>query len=272
MPATYAHFKLGRELKPTLQGAVRRAVDAFPQLYDIGLHGPDILFYHRPLKKTGLNGMATQLHEQSGRAFFTHAAGVIRQSRSQRAALAYAAGCLCHFAMDVTCHGYVEEMHARGPASHTAIESDFDRELLVRDGKAPFRYRMAAHIRASRENAGVITPFYAGTADRELLQALRDMKRYSGLLHPRLVLQRKATRKVLAATAPQFGEMILPERPDPRCRETTRRLLELYPQCLRNSKRLVENYTDFLREKAPLEELFRWNFNGRLNEREEIEK
>lgn len=31
----------------------------------------------------------------------------------------YAAGFLCHFALDSACHGYIEERAAAGPATHS---------------------------------------------------------------------------------------------------------------------------------------------------------
>lgn len=269
MPASYAHFRLGREIFPRLEGSVRAAAEAFPQLYDIGLHGPDVLFYHKPLKATRLNRMASPLHDKSGRAFFRRAAAVLRESDDRRASLAYAAGCLCHFALDAVCHGYVEEVHRSGRVSHAAIEADLDRELLVRDGKAPFRHRMAAHIHATRENARRIAPFYPRVSPEEMREALQGMKRYSGLLHPRYRLQRAATRKVLAAAAPGFSQLILPEAPNPACRETTRTLLSLYPEAVQGSLRIIREFEQALPDKPLQDALFRFTFNGQRIERED---
>ena len=160
MPATYAHFRLGREIRPGLTGPFRAAVEAYPALYSWGLHGPDVLFYHKPFQKTPLNAMASPLHDRSGKWFFTRAAGVIPQSRKPQAALAYTVGCLCHFALDALCHGFVEDMARRGTASHGAIESDLDRALLEADGIRPFRFSLTAHLQPTPLCAGIMAPFY----------------------------------------------------------------------------------------------------------------
>ena len=79
MPSTYAHFRLGRELLPLLSGPLRAAADAYPQLYDIGLHGPDILFNHCPLVKTRINRMGYTIHARSGSEFFSISLEAVRR-------------------------------------------------------------------------------------------------------------------------------------------------------------------------------------------------
>ena len=51
MPATYAHFRFGREVLRRLSPETREAITPRIQLYHIGLHGPDIFFYYHPLSK-----------------------------------------------------------------------------------------------------------------------------------------------------------------------------------------------------------------------------
>ena len=46
----------------------------------------------------------------------------------------YGAGFLCHLALDSACHGYVDDRAADGPISHMAIEGEYDRMLMERDG------------------------------------------------------------------------------------------------------------------------------------------
>ena len=262
MPATYAHFRLGREIRPGLTGPFRAAVEAYPALYSWGLHGPDVLFYHKPFQKTPLNAMASPLHDRSGKWFFTRAAGVIPQSRKPQAALAYTVGCLCHFALDALCHGFVEDMARRGTASHGAIESDLDRALLEADGIRPFRFSLTAHLQPTPLCAWIMAPFYPDAHPRQMLDALRGMKRYGGLLHPRLKAQRMLTRKILTAAAPAFCDLMLPESPDPRCAKTTRQLLSLFPTVYPVCMEILDNYACFLETRPPLAPLFSTTFNG----------
>ena len=51
MPSTYAHYIFGQQIRGRLSGYERKVIDKYPELFNIGLHGPDILFYYRPLCK-----------------------------------------------------------------------------------------------------------------------------------------------------------------------------------------------------------------------------
>ena len=45
MPSTYAHYTFGQEVKRHLKGDIEKIIAENIALYNIGLHGPDILFY-----------------------------------------------------------------------------------------------------------------------------------------------------------------------------------------------------------------------------------
>ena len=65
MPATYTHFRFGQDVKQRLPKRLRKIVDLHEDLFDIGLYGPDILFYYHaavanPVSLTGcISGMPT---------------------------------------------------------------------------------------------------------------------------------------------------------------------------------------------------------------------
>jgi len=44
MPSTYAHYIFGQQIRGRLSGYERKVIDKYPELFNIGLHGPDILF------------------------------------------------------------------------------------------------------------------------------------------------------------------------------------------------------------------------------------
>ena len=48
MPTTYTHYRLGRGVRKLLDRDERRIIEANIELFRIGLHGPDILFYYKP--------------------------------------------------------------------------------------------------------------------------------------------------------------------------------------------------------------------------------
>ena len=44
MPAFYAHYKFGQMVKNKIPAKYQRLLEDYQDLYEIGLHGPDILF------------------------------------------------------------------------------------------------------------------------------------------------------------------------------------------------------------------------------------
>lgn len=68
MPSTYAHYRMGQQVRTMLDGNEKKIVEKYPQLYLIGLHGPDILFYYKPLSPMQLtvSGMnCTDIQERN---------------------------------------------------------------------------------------------------------------------------------------------------------------------------------------------------------------
>ena len=50
MPTTYAHYRFGKEVTEALPRGLQNTIEYHRDLHDIGLHGPDILFYYKALK------------------------------------------------------------------------------------------------------------------------------------------------------------------------------------------------------------------------------
>ena len=118
MPSTYAHYRMGQEVIKQVSVPAHDIIMKHKQLYDIGLHGPDILFYYHPLVTNPVNAIGYGLHERSGKYFFGKAAEIIETASDKEAALAYIYGFICHFALDSTCHGYIDEKIAQSGVSH----------------------------------------------------------------------------------------------------------------------------------------------------------
>ena len=96
MPASYAHYRFGKQVLPTLPADVRQCIQRFRRLYDMGLQGPDFFFYYNPVMKTAVGGLGEHFHSQTGQVFFDHAC----KAASSEAARAYLYGLLCHYCLD----------------------------------------------------------------------------------------------------------------------------------------------------------------------------
>ena len=69
MPSTYAHRRFGADVLVQLPRELREKITPYRPLYDMGLHGPDLMFYYRALQSNPVNRLGNAMHEQPGRVF-----------------------------------------------------------------------------------------------------------------------------------------------------------------------------------------------------------
>ena len=221
MPSTYAHRRFGADVLALLPDGLRATLEQHRELYDIGLHGPDLMFYYKALQSNPVNRLGNAMHEQKGEVFFTRARTVVENATDKSAALAYALGFVCHFALDSICHPYVEAYVRESGVGHCEIETEFDNALMREDGLDPIKFFTASHIKPSRERAEVIAPFYEGVTVDETLAAMSVAGKYE-FMHG----------------------LVANPQPNPKCVQSSQRLEELYKTAVPLAVRLIEEYAE----------------------------
>ena len=69
MPTTYAHDLFGKEVYKRLPSDMKALIRRHGDLYRIGLHGPDILFYYM-VSKNPVTQFVIEMHHEKARAFY----------------------------------------------------------------------------------------------------------------------------------------------------------------------------------------------------------
>ena len=244
MPSTYAHRRFGADVLQQLPAALQDQIGKNRALFDVGLHGPDLLFYYHAAKSNPVSALGNAMHEQPGRVFFERARGVVQQAKDRDAALAYALGFVCHFALDSTCHPYVEAYVRESGVSHCEIETEFDNALLREDGYDPMKFFTASHIKPSRQRAEVVAPFYEGVTVDETLAAMKGMIS----VHHMLQAANPVKRWVVLAGMRAAGKyefmhgLVANPQPNPKCVQSSRKLEELYKTAVPLAVRLIGEY------------------------------
>ena len=268
MPSTYAHYRMGQEVLEQVSDPARSIIMKHKQLYDIGLHGPDILFYYHPLETNPVNAIGYGLHERSGKYFFGKAAEIIEKAPDKEAALAYIYGFICHFALDSTCHGYIDEKIAQSGVSHTEIEVEFDRSLMIEDGKDPVRQELTKHIVPSMENVEVIAHFFPGTEPKQVKKALKGMIRNNQLLLAPSGLKRKMIYAILRLSG-NYKEMhglLVNFKANPACKDSTEKLHQMYAVAENRAVMLIDEYGKYMTKEVALNTLYNYTFSGKEKE------
>lgn len=225
MPSTYAHYRIGQEVIHKLPANIQKIITHSKELYDIGLHGPDILFYYHPLKMNSINSIGYRLHDEPGFIFFENAKEIIEQNFQDEKYLAYIFGFICHYVLDATCHKYIDEKINISGISHTEIEVEFDRYLMLLDHHDPIRHHLTHHIISNNDYAKIISPFFYKTDAHHIKKALQSMKTYNDLLIAPSRIKRTMIYSLLKVTG-NYKEMhglLVNIHENPECKDSTKK-------------------------------------------------
>lgn len=268
MPSTYAHYRFGATVLDMLSPETRRIVAWHPDLYYMGLHGPDLLFYYKPLGTNHVNATGYGLHDHTGLEFFSGAAQRLCQRPDGEAYLSYTYGFLCHFVLDSVCHGYIAQAMTETGISHTELESELDRSLLVRDGFDPVTKHLTDHIHPSPQSAEIICRFFPGIRPQEILKAQRAYIFYNNLLVAPSGLHRGLIFGVLRLSGhyEDMHGLVINRQPNPRCRATTAHLYRLYEQAMPTAAALIDGYRGTISGAAPWDNQYRYTFSGTVKQ------
>ena len=256
MPSTYAHKHFGDKILRRDPPALKGLTPAQKELFFIGLHGPDILFYYKALTVNRVNAVGFGQHEKPAADFFGPAAALVRTMPVEDRGLsrAYLMGFLCHFALDSACHGYIEQkIHVSG-VTHTEIEGEFDRSLMAEQGLDPVRQDLTGHIHPTAEHSRVIAPFFPTVTPKEVEKSLRSMIFYNRLLVAPGFWKRSLVKGALRLSG-NYTEMhglLINSQPDPRCADSCVRLKKLMDRAEEQCLALMEGYLPCLAEERPL--------------------
>ncbi len=252
MPTTYAHYRFGCDALAAMPEDIQMIIKQHRQIFDFGVHGPDLLFYNKPFNLNRINQIGYSSHERTGTAFFTQAAKAVKSAADQDAALSYILGVLCHFALDRECHPYVAEKEQTG-ASHSEIESSFDRYLMEKDGLDPLRHKVTRHLLPSQLSALVIADFYPPLTPRDIYHTEKAMVFYLNALIAPPGPKRKAILAGLkAAGQASTGDMLIPLRQNPKCWDSDKILWGHYQDALRLMDTLRPELLAHIQTGAPL--------------------
>lgn len=267
MPTTYAHYQFGKDVIRTLPGPLQKAIENHRQLFDIGLYGPDIFFYYRIFHKNRVNAIGYRMHEEYADTFFEHAAEVIEQSKNKSAARAYMYGFICHFALDSECHKYVEKMIQVSGITHSEIEMEFDRMILVRKHIDPMTFHRANCIHPTINNAAVIAEFFDGVSAKEIRKTLRYMILCDKLLTAPNPMKRKVLFFGMKVTGQYEGVhgMVMSEQPNPACKKYCQILNGVYHGAVPIAGKMIGQYQKVLFKNEEISKRFHETFGAGEN-------
>lgn len=256
MPANYAHYRFGTSLLTLMPGDMRRTIQRFRRLFDMGLHGPDIFYYHSFLFKTNPGVLGIKYHEQSGREFFQRVCRAVRLDRSE-AAQAYLYGVFCHYCLDSAFRDYMADPEIKAVAPRIRIETEFDRFLLELDGKVPpCTQDLSSHMHLTPGECETVAKFYPPASAGNVKESVRNMAAACKLLAMPQGAKRTVMEKSIGIVASEYQGMIMTAGPNPQCAHLDEALLALYNKAAADFPEMLSQLQAHMTYSAPFGEAF----------------
>ncbi len=262
MPSTYAHYIFGEKVLYNLDGEVKELIYKHLPLFHIGLHGPDILFYYKPLSSNPVNQTGHRIHEEPACSFFQRAEIIINSCTAPEAGCAYILGFICHFMLDSQCHPYIKKKTEETKLSHAEIETEFDRLLMVENNLNPLSYKPTGHIITKIEYAECISWFFEEINEEKILSSLKSMKRYLNFLVSPGKLKRFFIVKALKLTGnyENMAGLLMNYQPNPACENISMSLKALYSSAIIPTRDLINEFYENIHSSKSLNSCFQRNF------------
>lgn len=269
MPAFYAHYEFGQKVKNQLPAKYQRLLEDYRELYEIGLHGPDILFFYHPIMRHRINQIGVVIHHETGRIFFEHALTQMHRSaaegeKMQKALWAYALGVICHFALDASCHTYINWYEKKTRISHHEIEKEFEKYLMKKDGLDPFGWDFRRAISTNLRWSKPIALFY-GLQPAQIHQSVKGFLWFSRLFFTTSKVKRRIifAGMRLARVHGQTRGFFANEKDNPRCRYSNEQLEKLLNKSVSDAVKMADELEKAYRSDAALGQLFDRTFSGK---------
>lgn len=143
MPGFTSHYLFGKKARSKMdESPLLTAVRRYPCTYNLGLQGPDIFFYHLPsvASKREVGNLAHKKHTGEFLINMASLAAYNPDPAEIECGVAYLAGFLGHYAMDMTCHpfiyartGFTGTNDKKYFGRHCSLETDIDSAFLHRE-------------------------------------------------------------------------------------------------------------------------------------------
>lgn len=267
MPSTHAHYRFGKDVLALLPEQTKTFVEQYRELYDIGLHGPDICLYYEPMTFNAVKKNSFSIHKEYGDELFKKSADLMEQAVNPDAYKAYLIGFVCHYALDSVCHPYVEKVMSLGEVTHTQLETDLDRYFMIKDGLDPMKHFPILHINPSDENSKIIKLFYTALTEKEVKTCLEGMIEVTKFFHATTMERLQELYQLLRDNncfGPMSGLVMGPEA-NPVCDKYYALFERLYAEAVLLGVKLINEFVDYLKNGTEMSEDFHHTFGAGEN-------
>lgn len=261
MPTTYAHWRFGDKCISSLPEELQTIILNNREIFDYGVHGPDIYFYYKCMKHNDINKYGSEMHLIPFKKTLKEVKDNYKNVEDKNAAIAYMLGFVCHYTLDSYCHGYIDRKAEVSPVSHGKIESQFDRYLLIKDGYNPIKKSVTFSLKPNKKMAKTINTLFNKWNEDVVYKSLKDQKKYLNLLKDNTDFKRNLLIKAFNKFGTtSFIDLLITKENDPRCADSMLRLDKYFDKALEHYPILALSLYNYLENGRKLDDYFSNHF------------
>lgn len=264
MPTTYTHDLFGKEVYRNLPKEIKDLIKENGNIFRIGLLGPDILFYD--LFDMEVINTGKRMHAEKAAHFFEKGMERVRKKSSRRM-LAYLLGFACHYILDSRCHPYVYQLAENDVITHTAVEKELDRYLMLKSGIDPYSYYPASVLRPKLRYARTIHKLIPEISTEKIIKSLNGIRFYTKFM----VYDDKGKRRFWLGMVTRLAgkknsetvmDFFMTKDPVPGSRVPVARLAKLFQEALEEAPDLLIELYQLIESPYQLSERWNQTYNG----------
>ncbi|MBQ7797034.1 MAG: zinc dependent phospholipase C family protein [Lachnospiraceae bacterium] len=268
MPAIFAHDLYGRNVFMDSSKEIRDVIRKEKDCFYLGVQGPDVLFFYRPWGKNPINQKGYRYHERPAAEIFAHGLEVMRNTKDQdeKAAIqAYLLGFACHYALDHSLHGDINQLEEQTGFTHAEIETELDRRLLTEASMDPVRAYTACHLKNTKWTRFVVMKVLK-EGEAQAKEAIISFKLITRLFintGERFKRFLGVVMKAIGCHDKYYG-MVMKQEPLEGLEETTDHLEEMFVSAVPFGVKLVEGLYGSMKKRDAIPDAFWGNFEGKM--------
>ncbi len=264
MASIYTHFVFGQEVLKRLPTKYRNLIENYKNYYILGQQGPDFFYFYKPYSDKG-SKIGTKIHQSTCEIFLENSLSNIKYLSEPQ--LVYLFGFLCHYALDIMIHPYVDNLEVELQFSHMEMETELDRYFMIRNRRVPFEVETYKLIPCTPEITGNISPlfaYYNGGDPNIVRKSIEEFRKYKKLLHSPSRRKEKMIFFIMKRLGlyPKFKGQVLSHIPDKRSSTSNDILAKRFFEAIPVAGHLIENFYNYYNYNSPLSHYFSYNFSG----------
>ena len=258
MPTTYAHWAFGRKCIEQMPQNLQDIIHANRDIYNFGVHGPDILFYL--LTDSKVTDYGYRMHNIPASEFFKKAKVAFKKHDEKDEMLTYIVAFLTHFTLDSQIHSYVERKIEESNISHNHIEAQWDRHVMLQDNRVPNLVDRSESLKPTKKIANIISYFFPQNK-KTIYKSIKMQKFFVKLANAISPRKQSAWQKGLRLIKSyNNADLFIGFEEDRKCADSNLRMDKLENKAFKLFPKLLDNLLNYLNDKEELDEYFEHDF------------